>query len=171
MCAIEGNLDEIPDDIYVKHYRTLCTIKKDHMVVPEDLPCDSQVGYWYYGKSRTGKTYAAVHEFPGAYRKTANNKWWDGYRDQENVIMDDLDKKHEYMGYHLKVINLATYEQAGDVEGVACEGTFLACASPAHSQKDRSQEPRTTSPAVARLYQPEAGARSQISFRRLPATP
>lgn len=28
---------------------------------------------------------------------------WDGYTNQSSVIIDDLDKKHDYMGYHLKI--------------------------------------------------------------------
>lgn len=72
----------------------------DHV---EDLPSGTQVGYWYYGETGTGKTYAAKEEFPNAYIKNANTKWWDGYKNQENVIMDDFDKAHNYMGYHLKI--------------------------------------------------------------------
>lgn len=70
---------------------------------PEDLPSDTKVGYWYWGSTGAGKTHAALAEFPDPYRKIANNKWWDGYQDEENVLIDDLDKKHEYMGYHLKI--------------------------------------------------------------------
>jgi len=35
--------------------------------------------------------------------KAANNKWWCGYQHQLNVIVDDFDKSHNYMGYYLKI--------------------------------------------------------------------
>lgn len=83
-------------------------ISRDYQKKPDDLPpvyhADvKQIGYWYYGKTGVGKTHAANADFPDAYRKCANNKWWCGYQDEDNVIIDDLDKKHDYMGYHLKI--------------------------------------------------------------------
>lgn len=73
------------------------------MIKPDDIPSGQQVAFWYYGATGAGKTHAALMEYPGAYRKIANNKWWDGYQMEDAVIMDDLDKKHDYMGYHLKI--------------------------------------------------------------------
>jgi hypothetical protein len=75
------------------------------MKPPEDLPSNGIYGYWYYGKTGCGKSYAARHDFPSPYLKTANNKWWDGYDSKvhEYALLDDLDKKHDYMGYHLKI--------------------------------------------------------------------
>lgn len=103
-----GNLEEIPSDIFIRNYSTLKAIARDYQRKPDDLPgADApdraQIGYWYYGKTGVGKTYAANNDFPDAYRKVANNKWWCGYQGEDNVIIDDLDKKHEYMGYHLKI--------------------------------------------------------------------
>lgn len=67
------------------------------------MESSQKIGWWYYGKTRTGKTHAAIHEFPQAYRKCAANKWWDSYDGQENVIIDDFDKTHAWQGYHLKI--------------------------------------------------------------------
>lgn len=81
-------------------------IHNDHRIVPNDIELSSQdekIGIWYYGKTGTGKSYNARKDFPNAFLKISNNKWWDGYKDEPNVIMDDFDKSHNYMGYHLKI--------------------------------------------------------------------
>lgn len=88
--AKSGKLDQIPAEIYVKHYSQLRLIAKDHQVNinrTEPRKC-----LWIYGKAGAGKTRKAVSEHPDAYMKLAN-KWWDGYQGQEAVIMDDLDPK------------------------------------------------------------------------------
>ena len=74
------------------------------MVRPEDIgPDQGKIGLWYYGTTGCGKTFAATTEYPDSYRKCANNKWWDGYQDETSVLIDDLDKSHHYMGFHLKI--------------------------------------------------------------------
>jgi len=100
--AMRGEIENITSDLYIRFYNTFKNIAKDHMVQPADI-MDGSIGYWYYGKTGRGKTFAAINDFPNAYRKTSNNKWWDGYAGQENVMIDDLDKSHHYMGYHLKI--------------------------------------------------------------------
>jgi len=37
------------------------------------------------------------------YSKIASNKWWDKYKDEKNVLIEDMDKNHEYMGFNLKI--------------------------------------------------------------------
>ena len=98
--AQEGKLDKIPADIYVKHYRTLKEIAKDHLVHVrgnEERDCR-----WYHGPSGIGKSRKAYEEFPTAYRKMCN-KWWDGYQGQKAVILEDIDPGHAVLGHHLKI--------------------------------------------------------------------
>lgn len=103
LAAKEGRLDDIPSDIFLRYYNVVRCIAKDYASLPVDLEPGVLKAFWYWGKSGRGKSRAAYFRFPKAYRKISNNKWWDGYRNQEEVILDDLDKKHDYMVYNLKI--------------------------------------------------------------------
>ena len=98
-CAMSGNLEEIPPDIYVQHYSNLQKIRKDNLK-PTD--CGHLRGIWIYGESGIGKSRKAREDYPDAYPKMVN-KWWDGYQGQKNVIMDDIDEDHKFLGHHLKI--------------------------------------------------------------------
>lgn len=56
---------------------------------------------WWWGPAGTGKSSKAFTEYPNAYIKSLN-KWWDGYSEQEVVIIDDWGPNQECLVDHLK---------------------------------------------------------------------
>lgn len=68
---------------------------------PEIIQTDP-VNEWYYGEAGTGKTKKAWDDNPGLYVK-AINKWWDGYDNEEVVLLDDWDKNHKVLVNYLKI--------------------------------------------------------------------
>lgn len=100
--AKAGRIEEIPAELYVKYYATFRKLESDFAPPPKDLPPGTICGWWYWGEAGTGKSYQARIDFPGAYLKIPQNKWWDGYNGEENVIIEDFDPEDKYMGKYFK---------------------------------------------------------------------
>lgn len=98
--AKAGKWEDIHPQIFVTCYGQLRSIHKDFMKIPEDL--DSVCGVWICGEAGVGKSYKAREDYPNAYFKLCN-KWWDGYDNQDNVIIDDVDKNHHMLGHQFKL--------------------------------------------------------------------
>lgn len=82
-----GRLDDIPGDIYVRHYGNVKRIATDHMR-PDPIERSIHV-YWGttgVGKSRRAWDEAGFEAFP----KDPRTKFWDGYSGQEHVVIDEF---------------------------------------------------------------------------------
>lgn len=99
VAAQEGRIEDIPSDLFIQYYSTFRRIEKDFMRPPEDL--DGVCGVWIHGKSGIGKSRYARYHYPDFYDKPLN-KWWDGYQQQENVILDDIDPNYHMLAHYLK---------------------------------------------------------------------
>jgi len=73
--------------------------KRDMSTIQGDL---QQAHIWLWGEAGSGKSRMLRERFPGAHLK-ACNKWWDGYRAQEEVLIEDIDTSHSCLGHHLKI--------------------------------------------------------------------
>ncbi|AXL65935.1 replication-associated protein [Giant house spider associated circular virus 3] len=97
--ATSGRIEEIDSDIRLRYYTTIKKIGVDYMPPVKSL--ESVCGVWIYGASGAGKTRAVLASFPEAYIKP-RNVWWDGYQQEEVVLLDDVDKFDVALGGKLK---------------------------------------------------------------------
>lgn len=85
--AIAGNLADIPGSVFVHCYGNLKKIAVDHMT-PVGV---EKVVNVLYGPTGTGKSYRAWQEAGlEAYPKNPRSIFWDGYRGQECVVIDEF---------------------------------------------------------------------------------
>lgn len=101
--AKENKLDQLQEEdpeIYLRYERVLTKLATENLKNLPDLPFLNN--YWYYGSTGTGKSKKVRQEHPDAYRKNCN-KWWDGYKNHEVVVIEDIDKQHACLGHHLKL--------------------------------------------------------------------
>lgn len=85
--AKRGKLEEIPANIRVTSYNALSRIAKDYM-----QPIAKEKEVWvFWGPTGTGKSRRAWEEAGlEAYPKIPSSKFWDGYRGQEHVVIDEF---------------------------------------------------------------------------------
>lgn len=101
--AKAGDISKIQEEFpgqYLQQYRNIHQIATDNMVKPPDLeaPC----GVWITGQTGCGKTTKARTEY-GTYYSKPCNKWWDGYQNEDCVIIEDMAPNHSKLSYHLKL--------------------------------------------------------------------
>lgn len=85
--AKRGDLEKLPANVYVQHYRTLKQIACDNLK-PQAIERKVIV---FWGKTGTGKSRRAWEEASlDAYPKDPRTKFWDGYKQHENVVIDEF---------------------------------------------------------------------------------
>lgn len=88
--AISGDFNNIPKDILIRNYSSIKRIRVDNVNPPFR---DNIIVNVFWGESGTGKTRRAWHEAGDpseVYIKNPNTKWWDGYKGQKTVIIDEF---------------------------------------------------------------------------------
>lgn len=99
--AKEGNMEEIPSDIYIRSYSALKKIASEFSR-PEPMERTCRV---FVGPTGTGKSRRAWEEATfEAYPKSPTSKFWDGYRGQENVVIDEFRGQIEVSNLYILLI-------------------------------------------------------------------
>lgn len=102
-CVAEGRLDDLDAEIKCRHLKSIeyaiqrTAVSKRKLETLEELEHE-----WYVGPPGTGKSRKAREENPGAYIKDPTLNWWDGYMNEEVVIIDDFDKFQVKQGGDMK---------------------------------------------------------------------
>ena len=100
--AEQGKMDVIKEEYPAQYLRYKANLES--LQCPDVKPLDSIEGAfeWWYGKTGTGKSRKLQADYPDAYDK-AINKWWDGYKYEDVVFIEEADpKKCEHMGHFFK---------------------------------------------------------------------
>lgn len=85
--AKRGRMENIPSDVLVRYYGNIRRIAMDNL---QPVAQEREI-IVYWGPSGTGKSRRAWNEAGfDAYPKDPLSKFWDGYRDQPNVVIDEF---------------------------------------------------------------------------------
>lgn len=105
---LEMGAEKAVDDGYIdlKDYGKIkanIDLYKNCTADPQSLtdPDLKKHNHWIYGRAGVGKTRTVVEKHPGYYEKD-KSKYWNGYTNQEVVLIDDLEKAETFMLGNLK---------------------------------------------------------------------
>jgi hypothetical protein len=109
-----GQFDKIKQDypsIYFRYHAKLYNFYE-----PETpLILDELDNEWWWGNSGTGKSKHLWEMFPNHFKKSLN-KWWDGYRFQDVVAIEEWAPKNEVTTSFLKIW-ADRYPFSGEIKG------------------------------------------------------
>lgn len=96
-CGDLGSIrDEYPGE-FIRYYDRLRSLRQRK---PDIL--DVLENEWWYGPTGTGKSQRVWAEHPEHYGKQLN-KWWDGYQDEDVVVIEEWCPKNDMTASNLKI--------------------------------------------------------------------
>jgi hypothetical protein len=100
-------------------YKSINRYKMETQIVPKYMPKEC---IWIYGSPGIGKSRYVRDNFDNVFLKS-QNKWWDGYKQQSVVLLDDFDLGGECLGHYLKIWG-DCYPFNAEVKGGTCQPVY-----------------------------------------------
>lgn len=104
-----GDIEDVKramPEVYVRYHKGLEALVRPVLVARRVKP---QVK-WYWGSTGAGKTRRAIIESKeDFYIKDPSTMWWDGYRGQSTIIIDDFRKWHKGYADLLRLLDWNPY--------------------------------------------------------------
>lgn len=99
--AEAGDVERIRDEyphVFFLHFKRIEQLRLRQLgVMPGDLSNE-----WWVGETGTGKSRRLWELYPDHYGKQLN-KWWDGYKDESVVALEEMDPDHgKFLGHFIK---------------------------------------------------------------------
>jgi len=88
--AKQGRRDEIDPEFLIRYDGALRRIEEEHRVCPETLD-DQFTAVWIWGGPGVGKSRKARDDYGSSLYVKNCNKWFDGYKDEDHVLIEDVD--------------------------------------------------------------------------------
>lgn len=89
--AKDGKFQEIPADILIRNYSAIKRIRIDNLVPIRRDNIEVRVFWGATGTGKTRRAHAEISDVPYEYfDKNPLTKWWDGYRGQPLVLIDEF---------------------------------------------------------------------------------
>lgn len=99
--AEDGNEDELKSlypRVYMLHLPKIRSLRKLNL----DILQGELTHEWWYGETGCGKSTALWNQYPDHYMKK-KNKWWDGYRGQAVVALEEWSPSYHMLASELKI--------------------------------------------------------------------
>lgn len=93
---------ELQPEVYVKYYKGL---EKLDQTWKENENERDLVIYWLYGEPRTGKSRYARDKFKDIFQKPDGGMWFDGYKGQKTLLLEDLDPEELKPSFLQKILD------------------------------------------------------------------
>lgn len=94
----QGDWENVPSKQVLVHYGNFKRFHEDHRDGAKDLPAGTITGIWLHGASGAGKSHYARELLArvgcDVFVKDPATKWWDNYRGQDGVLIEDVHPDH-----------------------------------------------------------------------------
>ncbi len=115
--VLEGKkLKDIILGDYINNYQDIRIVEKfkQYNSIPRD-PSKPPKVVWIWGKTGTGKTRHVYEKYNDIYTTMETYQWWDGYEQQEVILIDDMRK--DFCKFHTLLKLLDRYPHKVQIKG------------------------------------------------------